>query len=326
MKRRGFIVAGGALLATAASGARSQASKPRRIAFLLPGRESGGFGPMVQTFRAALEKLGHVAGRDVVLEHHWAEDRTQALDSLAREVVAGRPDVIVTATSAAVAACKSATTSIPVVFATAVNPVEQRFVLSLQRPGGNITGVLVYGDLTQKLVEVAREAFPAAKRFALLVHDADPVHRFALKGYAASTERLKLEPLIVRVARVEDFDRAFSELAGQKADVLILPQQALTTSQHAPLIERALKARLPLVSGQIFIAEKGGLLSYGARIEENYERAAVIVDKILRGANPAEIPVEQPQRFELVVNRRTARAIGVTLSPVTMLRADRIIE
>jgi putative ABC transport system substrate-binding protein len=225
-----------------------------------------------------------------------------------------------------VAACKSATASIPVVFATAANPVEQGFVRSLQRPGGNITGVLVYGDLTQKLVEVAREAFPDAKRFALLVHDVDPVHRFALAGYVASTERLKLEPLIVRVARAEDFDRVFSELSVRKAEVLILPQQALLLSQHAPLIERALKARLPLVSGQIFMAEKGALLSYGVRIEENYERAAVIVDKILRGAKPGDMPVEQPERFQLVVNRRTAAAIGTAVSPVTMLRADRVVE
>jgi putative tryptophan/tyrosine transport system substrate-binding protein len=318
-------MAGGVLLAAMASGGLAQAPRQHRIAVVLPGQESG-FRSLVQAFRAALKNLGYVEGRDLILDFRWAEDRTDQLPRLASEAVASKPDVIVTATSGAVGACKRATSSIPIVFATVANPVEQGFVGSLQRPGGNITGVLVYGDLTQKLLEVAREAFPEATRFAVLVHEADPVHKLVLESYALGARHFKLEPVVVRVAHSQDLDRAFSELAGKKADVLLLPQLAFITSHHAELIERSLKARLPTVSGQIFIAERGGLLSYGVRIEENYERAAVIVDKILRGARPAEMAVEQPQRFQLVLNRRTAQAIGAKVSSLTTLRADRIVE
>ena len=325
MKRRTLLIGSGVLLAATATGAFAQTPRQHRIAVVLPGRERG-FRSLVQAFRAELKNLGYVEGRNLVLDFRWADDRTDQLPRIASEAVVSRPDVIVTATSAAVDACKRATSSIPIVFATVANPVEQGFVGSLQRPGGNVTGVLVYGDLTQKLFEVAREAFPEATRFALLIHEADPIHKIALEGYALGARHFKLEPMVVRAARAQDLDRVFSDLAEKKTDVLLLPQIAFITSYHTELIERSLKARLPTVSGQIFIAEKGGLLSYGVRIEENYERAAAMVHKILQGARPAEMAVEQPQRFQLVLNRRTARAIGAKVSPLTVLRADRVIE
>jgi putative ABC transport system substrate-binding protein len=241
-------------------------------------------------------------------------------------VVAGKPDVIVTGTSVGVAAFKNATQSIPVVFATAFNPVEQGFVASLQRPGGNITGVLVYSDLTQKTVEVVREAFPAARRLAILLPDSDPAHRFALRAFEASAPRFNFEPLIIRVSRVEDLGRAFGELVASQAEALLTPQLQFVVSYRTQIIAHALKARVPLISGHNFIAEGGGLMSYGTLTVENYERAAALVDKILRGAKPADVPVEQPERFVLIVNRKTAHAIGVTLPSVTLLRADKIVD
>jgi putative ABC transport system substrate-binding protein len=204
--------------------------------------------------------------------------------------------------------------------------VEQGFISSLKRPGGNITGVIVYSDLTPKVTEVVREALPASRRLALLIHESDPAHRFVLNAFEHSARRFKFEPLIVRVARVDDYDRAFGELAELRTDAVVVPLLSLFTGSHKQLAKRALKARLPLISSQSFITENGGLLSYGTLTEENYRRAAALVDKILRGAKPAELPVEQPERFQLIVNRKTAKAIGVTLSPVTMLRADRIID
>jgi putative ABC transport system substrate-binding protein len=326
MKRRALLVASGAWLAAVA--ARSFAQAPnaaRRIVFLQPGTEAG-WSLRMNTFRVALKELGHVEGRDISVEVRWGNDRTEALAGLAAEVVATNPAVIVTATSAAVAACKKATSTIPVVFATAADPVEQGFVASLGRPGGNITGVIVHSGLSAKIVEIAREALPRARRFAILVHDPDPVHKVHLENFSAAAPRFKFEPVVVHVVRVEDLDRAFRELAARKAEALFIPNIAFFTSQRDQIVERALKARLPLLSNQSVVSERGGLLSYGTAIEENYRRAASLVDRILRGAKPGDLAVEQPEKFELIVNMKTARAIGVKLSPTTMLRATKVIE
>jgi len=326
MKRRALLVASGAWLAAAATRSIAQAPRvPRRIAFLHPGTEPG-WRSRIDVFRTALKELGHVEGRDVSIEVRWGGDRTEALVALAAEVVASNPAVIVTATSAAVAACKKATSTIPIVFATAGDPVEQGFVASLGRPGGNVTGVVVHSSLSAKITEIAREAFPKARRLAILVHDPDPFHRAHLDYFRQGAQRFKFEPVVVRVAGIEDLDRAFRELAERKAEALFIPNLAFFTSHRSQIIERALKARLPLLGNQNTIPESGGLLSYGTTIEENYRRAAALVDKILRGAKAGELAVEQPERFQLVVNMKTAKAIGVRLSPTTMLRADKVIE
>lgn len=260
------------------------------------------------------------------MEVRWANDRTERLPALAAEVVALKPEVIVTASSAGVAACKKATSSIPIVFATAGNPVEQGFAASLRRPGGNITGIIVYSGLSAKITEIAREAMPKTRRLAMLVHDADPAHQFMVNEFEPNARRLKFEPMIVRVTQAEDYERAFKELVDRKADVLYVPVLVLFGSRFESLAELSIKARLPLLSTSQNATERGGLLSYGIRSEENYQRAAVLVDKILRGAKPGELAIEQPEKFELVVNMKTAKAIGVKLSQTTLLRATRVIE
>jgi ABC-type uncharacterized transport system substrate-binding protein len=325
MKRRAILVAGGAWLGAIAAPLLAQTGRPRRIAFLHPGSQAG-FQMHLDAFRAVLKELGHVEGRDISIEVRWANDRTERLDAFAAEGVALNPDLIVTATSAGIAAFKKATASIPIVFASGFNPVEQGFISSLQRPGGNITGVIVYSDLTPKIIEVAREALPDASRLALLIHEADPAHKFTLEAFEPNARRFNFQPVVVRVARAEDLDRAFAELAAREVHAVIAAPLAFFTSNRRALAERALKARLPLLANNFIFADSGGLLSYGTSIEENYRRAAGLVDKILRGAKPGELPVQRPERFVLVVNRKTAAAIGVKLSPVTVLRADRIIE
>jgi putative ABC transport system substrate-binding protein len=249
----------------------------------------------------------------------------ERLPKLAAEVVALNPDVIVTASSAAVAACKKATSSIPIVFATAADPVAQGFASSLQRPGGNVTGVVAW-QLYPKLAELAREAFPAANRLAILVHERDAFHTNVIAQFEPSARRLKFEPLVVRVANAEALQGAFEELSARKADVAIVPTLALFTTHQKQVIAFGLKTKLPLISPHDNFARAGGLLSYGSPREEHYRRAAALVDKILRGAKAGDLAIEHPERIELVVNRRTARAIGVKLSPVTTLRADRIID
>ena len=326
MRRRALLLASGAWLISAAASSFAQGSKPpRRIAFVHPGPETG-WRSSLDAFRGALTALGTVDGRDVLIEAHWADDKTERLASIASEVVASKPVVIVTATSAGVAAFKKVTSSIPIVFATAFNPVEQGFVASLPHPGGNITGVIVYAGLTRKIVEIAREALPRARRFAMMIHDTDPAHRFALDSFESTAKSFHFEPTIVRVSGATDLDRAFSELARIRAEILFLPNLAFSTSHRVQLAERAARARLPLLSASSIVAESGGLLSYGTVGEENYRRAASLVDRILRGAKPGDLPVEQPERFQFIVNMKTAKAIGVKLSPTTMLRATKVIE
>jgi putative ABC transport system substrate-binding protein len=326
MRRRAILLGTGGALALVAIRTPAQPAKPRRIMFFHPGTEES-TRQNFAAFRAQLKELNYAEGRDLLIETQWGAGKTERLDSTAAEIVARKPEVIVTATSAATAAFKKATASIPIVFASAGNPVEQGFVASLRRPGGNVTGVVVYpSEMAGKIVEVARQAFPAARRLAILVHTPDPAHKFGLDGFLASAPRLGFEPIVVRVARIVDFDRAFSELAARKADAVYLADVSFNFQNHEQLIERALRARLPLLSDFHEITEKGGLLSYGVPRGDNYRRAAVLVDKILHGAKPADLPVEQPERLQLVVNRKTAKAIGVELSAVTLLRADRTIE
>lgn len=326
MRRRALLLAGGAWLAAGAAHALAQASQaPRRIAFVHPGTERG-WRVRLDEFRAALAELGYVEGRNLLLDVRWGNDKTERLGALAAEVVATKPEVIVTASSAGVAACKKATQSIPIVFASVFNPVEQGFVASLAHPGGNITGVILYSGLIKKNIEIAREALPKARRLAMLVHESDPAHRFALDSFEPTARSFNFEPFVVRIKSAADLDRAFDELVQRNADALFLPSLAFFMSQRPQIAERALKARLPLLATLSQNTESGGLLSYGTPLEENYRRAAVLVDKILRGAKPADLPVEQPERFQLIVNRRTATAIGVTLTPATVLRAERIID
>jgi putative ABC transport system substrate-binding protein len=326
MRRRALLAAGGAWLAAATARSFAQTTKlARRIAYLYPGSEAGG-SAIFEAFRIELRKFGYIEGRDVSIETHWAEGRIEGLASLAVEVVAREPAVIVTSSSAAVAALKKATATIPIVFATAANPVEQGFVASLARPGGNITGITLHSDLDAKMVEIIREALPAAKRLGYLVPELDPFHKFLLDSVELAAKRFKFDLVVARVTRAEDFERAFAELAARKVDALLVPTLTLLVNNRRQVIERARRARLPLFGSHHQFVEDGGVLFYGTRQEENYRRAAALVDKILRGAKPGDLAVEQPERFELLVNMKTAKAIGVRLSPAIMLRVTGVIE
>jgi putative ABC transport system substrate-binding protein len=313
------------LLAGAAAGGHAQTATLRRVAFANPGSESGNR-PLLDVFLETLKEKGHVEGRTITVDVRWASDRTDRLPAFAAEVVATRPDVIVTASSAGVAAFKAATSSIPIVFATATNPVEQRFVASLQRPGGNVTGVAVYLALTPKLVEVTREALPKARRLALMLHERDPISNEALKDFEPVAKRLRFEPVVIQVRDAADLGSAFAALVEKKVDAAIVAQLQLFGSNFEVLGERAVQARIPLIAANIRWAGLGAVVSYGTDSRENYRRAAAMVDGILRGAKPADMPVEQPERFQMIVNRRIAKQIGVEVSQVTMLRADRVID
>lgn len=324
MKRRALLLAGSAGLFFPSAVFAQAPKAPRRIAVLLPGTPSS-YKELFGAFQAEMKRLGYVEGRDVTYDVRWAENRTQRLAPLAAELVADGPAVILTASSAGVAAAKKATSTIPIVFGTAGQPVEQGFVASLRRPGGNITGVVVH-TMEAKAVEIARAALPQAKRLAILIHKPDPFSKLSLDAFVPAATQLKFEPLIFEVTRAEDLGVAFNEIVRGKADALYVPTHVFIFAHRDYLIERSLEAKLPLLSGFEEFSSTGGLISYGTRRIENFHRAAALVDKILRGANPAELAVEQPEKLQLIVNLKTARAIGVNFSRDFIQRADRVIH
>lgn len=278
----------------------------------------------IREFRETMKDLGYIEGRDYTIDARFAETRYERLAPLAADVVASNPAVIVTASSAAVMALKKATSSLPIVFATAIHPVAQGFVASLQRPGGNVTGVALYVEMEVKLVEFVREILPAARRLGVLVNRRDPVHKLYLDSIESAATHVKLEPVVVRIAQLEDFEGAIKELADRKVDAVLIPNQTLLAAPR--LAALALNARLPLFSSFDHLVKLGGLLSYGTLPTESYRQAAKQVDRIMRGAKPGDLPVEQPTRFRLVVNLKTAKTLGITLPPAIMLRADGVIE
>jgi putative ABC transport system substrate-binding protein len=305
--------------------ARAQPAKARRIAVFWPGNASG-FQDYLAEFKGALKKLGYVEGRDVDFAVRYGELQTGKFGSLAKEVVASKPDLILTASSGAVVAFKAATSSIPIVFASAGSPVEQGLVASLQRPGGNITGLTTQADLYGKVADIIREALPGARQLAVLVHDGDPFHERIVKAVQPSAQRLQLESHVINVPDAASFERIFNEISRRKVDVVFVPLLAFFNAHRREIADRSVKARVPLVALDLAYAREGALLVYGFQQIESYRRAAALVDKILKGAKPGELAIEQPDRFQLIVNRKTAKLIGAELSTTIMLRADRVID
>ena len=323
MNRREWLLAAAALALPAPAPVR--AAQPRhRIAFLGDTTAERTRG-LLKIFKARLVELGHVEGRDFAIEERYSEGKPERLGPLAREVVATKPSVIVTAGSAAIAALQKATTSIPIVFWSGGALVEQGFVKSLARPGGNITGASVrgMGDATLQLI---RDCLPAARRIALLAYQPDPVARRNANDYLKSPAGSRYEMSVVWAKDAADFERAFAEIVALKADAVILPPLSAFFDHAAALAGLAQQARVPLFTSIRTAAAAGGLVSYSPDYLENFRRAAGLVDRILRGAKPGELPVEQPDRFVLTVNLRTAKTLGITIPQSVMLRADEVIQ
>jgi putative ABC transport system substrate-binding protein len=318
-----LLLAGAALLAFAST-AFPQSERQRRIAYLSPRPRDGAVGGL-EILRAAFMDLGYVEGRNYSLDIRFAENKPERMGALASELVKLQPDVLMTASSAGVAACKKATSSIPIVFVTAGYPVEQGFVSSLHHPGGNITGIMLH-DLTPKMVEAARQTFPHLRRLAMLVHESDQARTPSVEAFTQAVKRFNIEPVIVSVTQTSDLPRVFQELRSRKAEALVLPDLSFHRQHGGELAALAVKARIPLLSTIQETAGSGGLLTYATSLDENIRRAAALVDKILKGAKPGDLPIEQPDRFQLTVNRKTAKLIGVELPAAIILRADKVID
>jgi ABC-type uncharacterized transport system substrate-binding protein len=322
MRRRKFIVAvGGALLWPHA--ARTQ-ERIRVIGYLTPAAK-----PSLrdEIFLKGLRDLGWIEGKNIRIEYRRAANSTERLAAMADELVRLKVDVIVAQSTPAVEAAKNATKTIPVV-STSADPVGNKFVDSLARPGGNITGLsMMMPQLAGKRLELLREIIPGIDRVAFLLYAKDRSHRiFAREAEAAArTLGIRLQPVIVNGPG--EFEAAFASIQKEKADALIVQPLFVNTLGSTPrLVELAEKSRVPMISDGDGFAEAGGLLFFGPDPIAFYERIVVFVDRVLKGGKPADMPVEQPQKFQLIINLKTAGALGLKIPPSVLLRADKVIE
>jgi len=326
---RAFAIAA-LLLAVATVGPPAdaqQASKTAKIG-ILSATTPAALAPSVEAFKQGLRELGWVEGKSFVLEVRYGEGKVERLSELARELVALKMHVIVTPADLSLAAIKRETQTIPIVMALSSDPVGAGFVASLARPGGNITGLSnISPELSGKRVELLREAVPGLSRLALLWN---PEVRGAVLDYkeAASAARsLRVEVQSVEVSRAEDLDRAFSTITSWRAQALMLPGiNPVGFANRAQIVSFAQRNRLPSMFPTKEYVDSGGLMSYGPSLVDLFRRAAGYVDKILKGAKPADLPVQQPTKFELVINLKTAKALSLTLPQSLLRRADEVIQ
>ena len=303
-----------------------QAPKIARIGYPGPGTRATA-APLLEAFRQGLRELGYVEGKTFVLEVRHAEGRFERLPELARELVGLKVDVIVASSDLVIAAVKRETRTIPIVMMLSTDPVGTGFVASLARPGGNVTGFsMVSPELSGKRLELLREAVPGLSRVALLWNPDVRGNLFDYREMEGAARSLRLELQSVEVSRAEDFDRAFSAVTNQRAQALVLPHGPIALANRGQIASFAQRSRLPSIYGAREYVDAGGLMSYGPSLSDMYRRAAVYVDKILKGAKPADLPVEQPTKFELVINLKTAKQIGLTIPPNVLARADRVIK
>ena len=300
-------------------------AKVPRIGFL--SSRSPTDNPYPEAFRQGLSELGYVEGQTIAIEYRFAEGRPERLPALAADLVRLKVDVIVTGAPPAPEAAKQATSTIPIVFAVSGDPVAAGLVASLARPGGNITGLAnLAQEVVGKQLELLKEVAPKVSRVAVLQNPSNHVHPFVLRQAEGAARALGLQLQILEARTPAEIDAAFAAMRSQRAGGVLVLRDGLFLAQRTQIAALAAKSRLPAVYGLREHAEAGGLMAYGANVLLMYRRAATYVDKILKGAKPADLPVEQPTKFELVVNLKTARGLGLTIPQSILVRADRVIQ
>ena len=327
--RRRLVLAliAGALAAPVASFAQ-QPAKIARVGFLYPGFPDGVGSVGLRALRDGLHELGYVEGKNLQLELRWGEGKIERLPALATELVQLKVDVIVAATSPSVVAARQATRTIPIVMPTSSDPAGDGLVASLAHPGGNITGLSIMSpELGEKRIQMLKELFPRVSHPMAVLWNPDYVGmraRFEQARVAAPAVGLTVRSVEVRDTR--ELDAAFEAIIREHPDALLLLVDPLTLSQRSRIVEFAAEQRLPAIYETRDFVDVGGLISYGPNGLEQFRRAATYVDKILRGAKPADLPIEQPTKFELVINMRAAKALGIKFPESILLRADKVIE
>jgi putative ABC transport system substrate-binding protein len=325
MKRREFIaLLGGAAAGWPLAARAQQAAKAPTIGFL-GASTSSAWNRWAAAFVRRLGELGWIEGQNIIIEYRWAEGRSERFAEIAAEFVRLKVDVILTVGSAVVAA-KQATSVIPIVFAVAVDPLGTGLIASLARPGGNVTGLSMQSaDLATKRLELLREVLPGLRHFAILANVGYPASVLERSEIEAAARTLGLELAMLEIRRAEDISPAFGGLKSG-AQALYVCGDALVTAHHDRIITLALGARLPTIYPDRLFPEAGGLMSYGANNTDLFRRAADYVDKIVRGAKPTDLPIEQPTKFELAINLKTAKALDLDVPPTLLARADEVIE
>ena len=278
-------------------------------------------------FQRGMRELGYVEGKNFVLEARWAAGNYERIPQLAAELVAMKVDVIVVAGAQDISAAQKATRTIPIVMATAPDPVGSGFVRSLAHPGGNITGLSNVGvDISAKQLEMLLSIVPAVTRIAMLINPANSSHATALKNVQAAGRQTGIRIIPMQAGTAREIEQVFLPMVREKAGALLVARDGFFIQQVSQIAGLALKHRLPSISGYRSYAEAGGLMSYGQNPYESFKRAAVFVDKILKGAKPADLPVEQPTKFELIINRKSAKSLGLTIPQSLLISADKVIE
>ena len=325
VERRDFLIAAGALLAITLVAEAQQAAKLPTIGFLVPGTRVS-HGQWVATFVQRLRELGWIDRRTIAIEYRWAEGRSERAVEFAAEFVRLKVDVIVASGTATIVAAKRATSAIPIVFAAAGDPVGTGLVASLARPGGNVTGLSIQQtDVAAKRLERLREVVPGLSRLAILGNVGGPAVVLDMREVQAAARPLGIEVITLEIRQGEDIAPAFEALKG-RAKALYVANDPLVDTHRIRINTLALAARLPTMYGSREHVEAGGLMSFGTNFPDMFRRAAEIVDKILRGTKPADIPVEQPTKFELVINLKTAKDLGLTIPRSVLAQADDLVE
>jgi putative tryptophan/tyrosine transport system substrate-binding protein len=324
MKRRDFItLVGGAAAAWPLAARAQHAGKTWRIAFIAHVPSIIYEEPLFDDLR----ELGYVEGQNIIIERRYAEGRPERFQEFAAEMVRLKADLIITTTTPAALAARNATTTIPIVIPTAIDPVGTGLIASLAHPGGNITGgAILVGELAAKRLQLLKEVVPNLSRTGVLWNSANPANALALRETDGAARALGVTLQSHEVKGQKDFEVAFARMAEERLDALFVLDDALTIQYRKEIADFAMQKRLPSVFSAKDGVEAGGLMTYGPRYSEMMRRAASLVDKILRGAEPASLPMEQPTAFDLVINLKTANAIGLTVPPPLLARADEVIE
>ena len=324
MKRRDFIaLLGGAATAWPLAARAQQARPVSRVGMLTP---AAAMTPIEDAFRQGMQDFGYVEGQNLIIEYRYAAGRADRLAELAAELVAAKVDVIVTFGSEATRAVQQETSSIPIVM-TSTNPVGLGFVASLARPGGNTTGLSLLGpEISGKRLELLKELIPGIAKVAVFWNPNDPSGQFSLKETQAASEALAVKLQILETRDIDAFAGAFQAATRAGAAAVVLLPAPVMSRNAGRIASLAMRSRLPTLFYSDDSVKAGGLISYGPSLIATYRRAAYYVDRILKGANPADLPVEQPTKFDLVINLTTAKAIGLTIPESFLTLADEVIE
>jgi putative ABC transport system substrate-binding protein len=327
--RRRFLIAFGAGVLAVPRGSLAQPqSKIARIGFLYFGsRQSSVDTGRYNAFVQGMRELGYVEGTNLIIEARFADGKNERVPALAAELVRLKVDVIVATGASVYRALHHATTTISVVLTLTTDPVGDGFAASMARPGGNITGLSsTAADLGPKLLELLKAAVPKLSRVAVLVRPENPSHPGRLKRIMSAAQKVGIQVVLAEAGTVPEIEREFAVMTKERANAAIILGDAFFLQESRSIAAQALKHRLPSITINREYAEAGGLMSYGANLVDNFRRAATYVDKILKGAKPGELPFEQPTRYSLVINRKTAMALGLTIPQALLRQADELIQ